>query len=174
MKKRPIAFKSPKFSHAENNHTIGVQEFTKIMHALCTWHFYLEVEDCVVSIEHNPFIYLKSQQILSRHQAWWSEDFKKYKWEYRLGHIDIANPLSHIILGGNAYVDVLSHNSLGCKDVRLRALLAMSCPMVNFGETVVNKSKGAPIALANEVCSGHKCINEQLVAKEQFFFKPSL
>ena len=74
-------------------------------------------------------------------------------------------------LGGNVSVDVLSHDYLGCRDVRLRALLTMSCSMLSSGEMAADISKGAPRAPANEVCSGPECVNEQLVVKEQSFFQ---
>jgi len=124
--------------------------------------------------DHNPLTYLKSQQVLSRRQARWLEYLEQnftYRWEYRPGRINIADPLSRNPLGGNAYVDVLSHDSLGCRDVRLRALLTMSCSMLSSEEMAADISKGAPRAPANEVCSGHECVNEQLVVKEQSFFQ---
>ena len=60
--------------------------------------------------------------------------------EYRPRCINIADPLIGNPLGGNAFVDVLSHDSLGCRDFRLRALLAMSCSMLSSREMATNIS----------------------------------
>ena len=134
-----------------------------IVHALRTWICYLEGVDCVVVTDHNPLTYLKSQQVLLRCQTRWLECFEQnftYRWEYRLGHNNIADPLSCKPLGSNAYDDVLNHDPLGCRDVKLKTLLVMSCLMLSFGEMVVDISKGAPRAVANDVCRGHECVNE--------------
>jgi hypothetical protein len=71
QKGRPIAFESRKLSPVENNYTTGEQELIAVVHALRTWHCYLEGADCVVVTDHNPLTYLKSQQVLSRRQARW-------------------------------------------------------------------------------------------------------
>ena len=134
QKGRPIAFESRKLSHAEKNYTTGEQELTAVVHALRTWRCYLEGADCVVVTDHNPLTYLKSQQVLSRRQARWLEYLEQnftYRWEYRPGRVNIADPLSRNPLGGNTYVDVFSHDSLGCRDVKLRALLTMSCSILS-------------------------------------------
>jgi hypothetical protein len=52
-------------------------------------------------------------------------------------------------MGGNVCVDVLSHDSLGCRDVGLRALPSMSCSMLSSEEMVADISKGVPRALAS-------------------------
>ena len=107
---------------------------------LRTWHCYLEGENCVVVIDHNPLTYWKSQQILSRFLARWLEYLQKkftYKYEYRPRHINIANPLSHNLLRSNDYVNVLSHDSLRCRDVRLKTLLATSYLMLSFGKMAI-------------------------------------
>ena len=85
---------------------------------------------------------------------------------HKPGRINIAESLCRNPLEGNAYANVLSHDSLGCRDVKLRALLTMSCSMLSSKEMVADISKGAPKAPANEVHSGHECINEQLVVQK--------
>lgn len=57
----------------------------------------------------------------------------------------------------------LSHDPLGCKHARLRALLAKNVTMFSSVEMVADVSKGAPKVQANEVCSDPKCANEHLV-----------
>ena len=109
-----------------------------------------------------------------RCQAQWLEYLEEnftYKWEYRLERIIIADPLSCNPVGNNAYVDVLSHDSLKCRDIRTKALLTMSYSMLSSGEIVVDISKGAPILSAIEVCSDHEYVIEQLVIKENLFFQ---
>jgi hypothetical protein len=43
--------------------------------------------------------------------------------------------------------------------------------MMSSEEMVADISKGAPKSPANEVRSGHECVNEQLVVKKQLFFQ---
>jgi hypothetical protein len=74
--------------------------------------------------------------------------------------INIADPLGCYPLGCNAYANVLIHKSLECKDVKLRALLAMNCCMLSFRGIVVDISKGAPRAPAYDLCSGYQYVNE--------------
>ena len=52
---------------------------------------------------------------------------------------------------------------MGCRDVKLRVLLAMSCSLLSCGEMAINISKDVP----------RVSTNEQLVVKEHlFFFNP--
>ena len=66
---KQIAFESCKLTPAERNFTTGKQELTAVVHAMQTWQCYLEGSDCVVVTNHNPLIYVKSQQNLSRRPA---------------------------------------------------------------------------------------------------------
>ena len=74
--------------------------------------------------------------------------------------MNIADPLSCNSQRDNVYANVLSHDSLECRDVKLRALLAMICSMLSSKAMDVDNSKGVPIAPTNEVCSGDECVNE--------------
>jgi hypothetical protein len=78
-------------------------------------------------------------------------------------HVTIANLLSRNPLGNNAYIDVLRHDFLRCKDVRFKATLAMSYFMLSFKEMATKISKGASRAPTNETCSDPKCNNELIV-----------
>lgn len=94
---KPIAFESRKLTPAERNYTTGEQELTAVVHAMRTWRCYLEGSECVVITDHNPLTYLKSQQNLSRRQARWLEYLEQtfdYRWEYRPGRNNVADPLS--------------------------------------------------------------------------------
>ena len=127
----------------------------------------------MVVTNNTPLTYLKSQHVLSRRHARWLKYLEQnftYKWEYTPWRINIVDDLSRNHLGGNACANVLSHDSLGCRDVRLRALLAMSCFTLSSREMAVDISNGASRAPTNEVCIGFDCVNEQLVVKEQLFF----
>lgn len=159
-----MAFENRKLFHVKKHYIIGEQELTRVVHVLRIWHCYLEGADYVIVIDHNPFTYLNSQQILSRHETRWLEYLKQtltYKWKYRLGRINIADPLSCYTLEINAHNDVLSHDCLGCRDVKLRVILAMSCSLLSSREMATNISKDAPSVSAND----------QLVVKEQSFFQ---
>ena len=48
--------------------------------------------------------------------------------------------------------------------------MTMTCSILSSGEMVANISKDVPRAPINEVCSGHECVKEQLIVKEQSFF----
>jgi len=94
---KPIAFESRKLTPAERNYTTGEQELTAVVHAMRTWRCYLEGSECVVITDHNPLTYLKSQHNLSRRQARWLEYLEQtfdYRWEYRPGRNNVADPLS--------------------------------------------------------------------------------
>ena len=47
--------------HMPKEVNIGEQELAAVVHALQTWHYYLEGSECVVITNHNPLTYLKSQ-----------------------------------------------------------------------------------------------------------------
>lgn len=79
--------------------------------------------------------------------------------------------MSRKSLRDNAYADVLSHGSLGCRDVKLIAKSAMSCSILNSKKMVVDISKDVPKAPTNEVCGGHEYIDEWLVVKEKSLFQ---
>jgi hypothetical protein len=94
---KPITFESKKFSPAERNYTTGEQEIAAVMHAMRTWRCYLEGADCMIVIDHNPLVYLKTQKTLSRRQTRWLQFLEQnfvYRWVYRPGRINMADPLS--------------------------------------------------------------------------------
>jgi hypothetical protein len=67
------------------------------MHAMQTRRCYLGGSDCTIVIDHNPLVYLKTQQTLSRRQTRWLEFLEQnfvYRWVYRLGKINMADPLN--------------------------------------------------------------------------------
>ena len=63
---KPIAFKNKKFSPTERNYTTGEQELATVVYAMQTWRCYPEETDCTIVTDHNPLVYLKTQQTLSR------------------------------------------------------------------------------------------------------------
>ena len=95
---RPIAFLCKQFSAAERNYTVGEQELLAVVHAMRTWRCYLEgvSADMFTVTDHNPLTYLQTQTTLSRHQARWSEYLQMFtfKWQYRPGLRNVADPLS--------------------------------------------------------------------------------
>ncbi len=137
QKGRPIAFESRKLTPAEKNYTTGEQELTAVVHALRTWRCYLEGSECVVITDHNPLTYLKSQQNLSRRQARWLEYLEQtfhYRWEYRPGRSNVADPLSR--------------NPLDEKRVRL-ALLTRSASNRSFQPVAADTGRSAPMEMTN-------------------------
>ena len=94
---KPIAFESKKYSPAERNYATGEQELAAVVHTMRTWRCYLEGSDCTIVTDHNPLVYLKTQQTLSRRQTRWLEFLEQnfvYRWIYRLGRIYMADSLS--------------------------------------------------------------------------------
>jgi RNase H-like domain found in reverse transcriptase/Reverse transcriptase (RNA-dependent DNA polymerase)/Integrase zinc binding domain/Chromo (CHRromatin Organisation MOdifier) domain/Retroviral aspartyl protease len=95
---RPIAFESRKMNAAERNYPVTEQELLAVVHALRTWRCYLEGAKGGVTVvtDHKPLTFLQDQQTLSRRQARWAEYLQRFsfKWEYRSGKTNIADPLS--------------------------------------------------------------------------------
>ena len=137
QKGRPIAFESRKLTPAEKNYTTGEQELTAVVHALRTWRCYLEGSECVVITDHNPLTYLKSQQNLSRRHARWLtylEQTFHYRWEYRHGRRNVADPLGR--------------NPLDEKRVKL-ALLTRNASNRSFQPMVADSGRSAPMDMTN-------------------------
>ena len=96
---RPVAFLCRRFSAAERNYGVGEQELLAVVHAMRTWRCYLEgvrADMLTVVTDHNPLTYLQTQTVLSRRQTRWSEYLQMftYKWLYRPGKSNVADPLS--------------------------------------------------------------------------------
>ena len=84
-------------STAEQKYTATEQEMLAVIHALKVWRCYLEGVAFTIVTDHNPNTYFQTQPNLSRRQARWSEylsRFSLFKWEYRPGRINVADPLS--------------------------------------------------------------------------------
>ena len=95
---RPVAFESKKLSSAERNYTTGEQELLAVVHAMRTWRCYLEGVEFTMVTDHNPLVYLQTQPNLSRRQVRWSEYLQafRFRWQYRPGRINVADPLSRV------------------------------------------------------------------------------
>jgi transposase InsO family protein len=94
----PICYASRKFIPAELNYSVTDKEALASIHAVQIWRCYLEGTHFNLVTDHCPLTYLKSQPQLSRRQARWSEILEQfdYKWEYRPGRKNVADPLSRI------------------------------------------------------------------------------
>lgn len=99
---RPVAFESRGITSAECNYNIGEQESLAVVHPMRTWRCYLEGVTCTVVTDHNPITYLQTQPLLSRRQARRSEYLQMYdfKWLYRPGRCNVADPLSRLPVPG--------------------------------------------------------------------------
>lgn len=95
---RPVAFESRKLIPAEVNYLTTEQELLAVVHALTTWRCFLEGVEFTVVTDHNPLTFFPSQPTLSRRQARWAELLSRYrfKWEYRPGRTNVADPLSRV------------------------------------------------------------------------------
>ena len=95
--KQVIAFEGRKYRPAECNYTVGEQELLAVVHALHVWRCYLEgAPRFKVITDHNPLVYINTQQHLSRRQSRWVEFMQRFdiEWQYRPGRFNVADPLS--------------------------------------------------------------------------------
>ena len=96
-----IAFNSWKFNKAELNYMVSEQEMLASLSNVQMWRCYLEGSQFTLVTDHCPNTFLKTQPTLNRRQARWSEILQPYdfKWEYRPGRTNVADPLSRIPVG---------------------------------------------------------------------------
>ena len=92
----PIAFESRRMIPAERGYFTTEQELLAVIHALQVWRCYLEGVEFTMITDHHPNTFLQTQPNLSRRHARWSEHLQRYrfKWEYRAGRDNVADPLS--------------------------------------------------------------------------------
>ena len=99
QKQRPVAFHSCKFSSAERNYPIGERELLAVITALRKLRCHLEgAGEVVVVTDHKPntFLDCKPSVQLSRRQVHWQQFLScfDFKWEYRKGCANVADPIS--------------------------------------------------------------------------------
>ena len=94
----PICYANRKFILVELNYSVTDQKALASIHAVQIWRCYLEGTQFSLVTDHCPLTYLKTQPQLSRRQARWSEILEQFdfKWEYRPGRKNVADPLSRI------------------------------------------------------------------------------
>ena len=70
-----------------------------LVHTVQAWRYYLKGSQFTLVTDHCPNTFLKTQPTLNRRQARWSEILQPYdfKWEYRPGRTNVADPLSQIL-----------------------------------------------------------------------------
>ena len=79
---------------AERSYSVGEQELLTVVDAMRTWRCYLEgvtADMFTVVTDHNPLTYLQSQSVLSRKETL---QMFTFKWLYRPGKSNVADPLS--------------------------------------------------------------------------------
>ena len=113
----PIAFESRKLSPAETNYATHEKELLAIVHALKKWRTYLEGNQFDIITDHAALKFLKTQPILSRRQARWSETLQQYNFDilYRPGKLNtVADALSRRpdYLGSTLSLNQISTTSL--------------------------------------------------------------
>ncbi len=93
---RVVAYCSRKFTPAEHNYTTGEQELLGLITALREWRCYLEGAPVTLVTDHNPLVYLESQDSLSRRQVRWLEFLSRFDYRivYQRGVDNVADPLS--------------------------------------------------------------------------------
>ena len=91
-----IAYTSKKFSPAEKNYTTMEQEMLGVVNALTEWRCYFGGSLLTLVTDHNPLQYFDTKEDLSRRLARWAEFMAQfeYKWEYRKGRNNVADPIS--------------------------------------------------------------------------------
>ena len=93
---RPIAYAGRKMTPAELNYGVGEQELLSVIYALEQWRCYLEGVPFTLITDHRPNIFLDKKPILNRRQTRWMQELQRYhyKWEWREGRSNVADPLS--------------------------------------------------------------------------------
>jgi hypothetical protein len=80
---RPVAFTSWKLQPAERNYPIYEQELLAVVHALCTWRYYLDESHFIVYTDHATLRHFPMQPKLTRRQAWWMELLQEYDFDLK-------------------------------------------------------------------------------------------
>ena len=80
---RPIAFYSRKMSPAEVNYPVHEQELLAIVATLKEWRHYLLGRKFTVYTDHQSITYFKTQPMLSRRQARWSEWLAEFDYDIK-------------------------------------------------------------------------------------------
>ena len=95
---RPIAYESKKLNGAQQNYHTTDRELLAVVHALEIWRCYLEGPKFQVITDHHSLLHLKSQPILTRRQARWSEFLQgfDFEWVYLQGPLNPADSLSRM------------------------------------------------------------------------------
>ena len=75
---QPLAYFSHSMNPAERNYPVHEQELLAVVLALRAWRCYVEGAPFEVYTDHHTLQYLRSQPILSRRQARWSEELALY------------------------------------------------------------------------------------------------
>jgi len=93
---RPIAFESRRLTPAERNYDTTEREMVAVIHALTVWRCYLDGAAFTIFSDHQPLKYLSTKPSLTPRQIRWSQFMERfnYKWEYRVGRLNAADPLS--------------------------------------------------------------------------------
>lgn len=93
----PVAFYSRKLSKAEENYTIQELEMLAVICALKEFRCYLHGAEFTIVTDHEPNVYLDTMQ-LNRRRARWLETTAcfNYRWVYRPGRLNVADPLSRV------------------------------------------------------------------------------
>lgn len=97
---KPVAYYSYKMNSAERNYPTGEQELLAVVKSFQHWRCYLEgcKGGVTVVTDHKPntFLDTKPSTQLSRRQVGWQQFLSRfdYRWEYRKGVYNIADPLS--------------------------------------------------------------------------------
>ena len=95
---RPIAYESKKLTDSQKNYHTTDRELLAVVHALQIWRCYLEGPKFKILTDHNSLTYLKTQPLLSRRQARWSEFLQGFdiEWVYLEGPKNPSDSLSRM------------------------------------------------------------------------------
>ena len=95
----PVAFFSYRLEPREQKYPIGEQELLAVKLALEKFRCYVQGADLTVVTDHRPncFLFNKRPEDFSSRQTKWCQSltrFEPFKWEYRKGSKNVADPLS--------------------------------------------------------------------------------
>lgn len=129
----PIAFESRRMIPAEKNYITTEQELLAVVHGIKVFRCYLEGVDFTMITDHCPNTFLQTQPTLSRRHARWSEYLQRYrfKWEYRAGRDNVADPLSRHPSFADSLTAILCSMTTPFLAVTTRSKTAVVPPLVH-------------------------------------------
>ena len=148
----PVAYFSKLLNAAQRNYTVTERELLAVVEAVKQWRCYLADKPFTVVTDHSPLTHFATKVDLQGRQARWAEVLARFsfRWEYRPGRTNVADPLSRNPLHRQLTLAALSvtqpKTALRELQVRTRSQAAKSAlpaESPSIPEPVAKVSKGS-------------------------------